>query len=116
MLLLVSYRHTPQLPQGNTRGSPNSQSQSQAFAGSAREQLSQYEDASRDCSICCAAFANAREFYEQLDDCVLQAIQQQEPTDTSEPIIEVDDHETTRLYRISESGRCRDRGAIAFNV
>ena len=95
---------------------PNSESQSQAFTRSARELLSQYEDASGDCSICCATFTNAQEFYEHLDDCVLQAIQQLEPTDVTEPIIEAEDQENTRIYRISEGGVIEIEEAVAFNV
>src|SRR3954451_221146 len=95
---------------------PNSRNQSQAFTGSARELLNQYEDASGDCSICSAAFANAQAFYEHLDDCVLQAVHQQEPTDDTEPIIEVEDKEITKVYRISESGVREIEEAIAFNV
>jgi hypothetical protein len=106
---LASVHSVEQIP-------PNSQSPSQAFTGSARELLIQYEDAPGDCSICCATFANAQEFYEHLDDCVLQTIQQLEPTDASEPIIEVQDHESARLYRISEGGVVEIEEAIAFNV
>jgi hypothetical protein len=95
---------------------PNSESQGQAFTRSARELLSQYGDGSGDCSICCATFANAQEFYEHLDDCVLQAIQQLEPTDFTEPIIEAEDQENTRIYRISERGVVEIEEAIAFNA
>jgi hypothetical protein len=87
---LVSVHNVEQIP-------PNGQSQSQAFTGSTRELLNQYEDASGDCSIC-------------------SAVQQQEPTDDAEPIIEVEDQETTRLYRISEGGVGEIEEAIVFNV
>jgi hypothetical protein len=95
---------------------PNDESQRQTFTRSARELLNQYEDASGDCSICCTTFANAQEFYEHLDDCVLQAVQQLELTDVTEPIIEAEDQENTRIFRISEDGVVEIEEAIAFNV
>ncbi|KAF3397058.1 hypothetical protein DPV78_007879 [Talaromyces pinophilus] len=37
------------------------------------------EDATGKCSTCSTTFSNAQDFYEHLDDCILRAVQQEEP-------------------------------------
>ena len=39
------------------------------------------QDVSGRCSTCSAIFPNAQELYEHLDDCVLQVVQQEEPSE-----------------------------------
>jgi hypothetical protein len=79
-------------------------SQSQVFHASARELLDQHGDASAECSICFATFANAQEMYEHLDDCVIRFILQEEPSEAIVYGIEGEDHQNTGLHRISETG------------
>ncbi|GAM43723.1 hypothetical protein TCE0_060f18765 [Talaromyces pinophilus] len=39
------------------------------------------EDATGKCSTCSTTFSNAQDFYEHLDDCILRAVQQEEPSE-----------------------------------
>jgi hypothetical protein len=51
-----------------------------------KKATSNCQDAIGKCSICSTIFSNAQDFYEHLDDCVLRAVQQEEPKERSEAI------------------------------
>jgi len=58
---------------------PNSRKRSPS---SSNKKLSSYcQDATGICSTCSAAFTNAQDFYEHLDDCVLRVVQQEEDSE-----------------------------------
>ncbi len=48
---------------------------------SVKKLTSYCQDTTGKCSICSVTFSNAQDFYDHLDDCVLQALQQEEPTE-----------------------------------
>jgi hypothetical protein len=88
----------------------------QLFDGSAREPLNQRGEATGDCSVCKATFANPQHLYEHLDACVIRVVQQEEPSQEVEYSSEVEDTQKTGIYRISEGGVREIEEAIAFNV
>ena len=59
---------------------PNSRRKSPVSASS-RKSSGQSQDKVAKCSTCSAMFKNAQDFYEHLDECVLQVVQQQEPSE-----------------------------------
>jgi len=64
---------------GVEQAPPNSRKRSPT--ASTKRPASYCEDATGKCSTCSATFANAQEFYEHLDDCVLRVVQQEEPSE-----------------------------------
>ncbi|GAB7325943.1 hypothetical protein MBLNU13_g09994t2 [Cladosporium sp. NU13] len=69
---LTSVHGVEQTPPNARRKSP---------AGGKRASYSNVRDVAGMCSTCGIMFANAQEFYEHLDDCVLRVVQQAEPSE-----------------------------------
>jgi hypothetical protein len=69
---LTSVHGVEQTPPNARRKSP---------AGGKRSSYSNVRDVAGMCSTCGIMFANAQEFYEHLDDCVLRVVQQAEPSE-----------------------------------
>ena len=69
---LTSVHGVEQTPPNARRKSP---------AGGKRSSYSNVRDIAGMCSTCGVMFANAQEFYEHLDDCVLRVVQQAEPSE-----------------------------------
>jgi hypothetical protein len=69
---LTSVHGVEQTPPNARRKSP---------AGGKQAPYSNVRDVSGMCSTCGVMFANAQEFYEHLDDCVLRVVQQAEPSE-----------------------------------
>ena len=69
---LTSVHGVEQTPPNARRKSP---------AGGKRSSYSNVRDVAGMCSPCGIMFANAQEFYEHLDDCVLRVVQQAEPSE-----------------------------------
>ncbi|KAM0716922.1 hypothetical protein Q7P37_006774 [Cladosporium fusiforme] len=69
---LTSVHGVEQTPPNARRKSPS---------GSKRPTYNNVRDVSGMCSTCGVTFANAQDFYEHLDDCVLRVVQQAEPTE-----------------------------------
>jgi hypothetical protein len=69
---LTSVHGVEQMPPNARRKSP---------AGGKQAPYSNVRDVSGMCSTCGVMFANAQEFYEHLDDCVLRVVQQAEPSE-----------------------------------
>lgn len=69
---LTSVHGVEQTPPNARRKSP---------AGGKRSSYSNVRDVAGMCSTCGVMFANAQEFYEHLDDCVLRVVQQAEPSE-----------------------------------
>ncbi|KAI0021848.1 hypothetical protein F4780DRAFT_250382 [Xylariomycetidae sp. FL0641] len=60
---------------------PNSRKKNSAVAESGKKLACYAPDATGKCSTCQAIFANAQDFYEHLDDCVLRIVQQIDPAE-----------------------------------
>ncbi|KAJ4263166.1 hypothetical protein NW762_006788 [Fusarium torreyae] len=60
---------------------PNSRKKSAASANSGKKLSGYAPDATGKCSTCSQTFANAQDFYEHLDDCVLRIVQQEDPAE-----------------------------------
>lgn len=60
---------------------PNSRKKTAAGANNGKKLQGYAPDATGKCSTCSATFANAQDFYEHLDDCVLRIVQQEDPAE-----------------------------------
>ncbi|KAI1262149.1 hypothetical protein F5Y18DRAFT_161355 [Xylariaceae sp. FL1019] len=60
---------------------PNSRKKTSPGANSGKKLTGYAPDATGKCSTCSATFANAQDFYEHLDDCVLRIVQQEDPAE-----------------------------------
>jgi hypothetical protein len=60
---------------------PNSRKKASPNTNSGKKLAGYPPDATGKCSTCSATFANAQDFYEHLDDCVLCIVQQEEPSE-----------------------------------
>jgi hypothetical protein len=60
---------------------PNSRKKASPSTNSGKKLAGYPPDATGKCSTCSATFANAQDFYEHLDDCVLRIVQQEEPSE-----------------------------------
>lgn len=61
---------------------PNSRKKTTTISASSNKKLTGYPpDATGKCSTCSQTFANAQDFYEHLDDCVLRIVQQEDPAE-----------------------------------
>jgi len=60
---------------------PNSRKKSPTGMGHGKKLSGYAPDATGKCSTCSQTFANAQDFYEHLDDCVLRIVQQEDPAE-----------------------------------
>ncbi|KAI2619092.1 hypothetical protein GGS26DRAFT_595572 [Hypomontagnella submonticulosa] len=60
---------------------PNGRKKTAASMNSGKKLTGYAPDATGKCSTCSATFANAQDFYEHLDDCVLRIVQQEDPAE-----------------------------------
>ncbi|KAF4121801.1 ZnF C2H2 [Geosmithia morbida] len=61
---------------------PNSRKKTPSGSSDGEQKLTGYApDATGKCSTCTQTFANAQDFYEHLDDCVLRIVQQEDPAE-----------------------------------
>ncbi|KAF4969449.1 hypothetical protein FSARC_3307 [Fusarium sarcochroum] len=60
---------------------PNSRKKSASGSNSGKKLSGYAPDATGKCSTCSQTFANAQDFYEHLDDCVLRIVQQEDPAE-----------------------------------
>ncbi|KYK59643.1 zinc finger domain-containing protein [Drechmeria coniospora] len=60
---------------------PNSRKKTPVGVGTGKKLVGYAPDATGKCSTCSQNFANAQDFYEHLDDCVLRIVQQEDPAE-----------------------------------
>lgn len=66
---------------GVEQSPPNSRKKSPSVTSVRRQDGNTVDECGKKCSTCSAAFSNAQDFYEHLDDCVLRVVQQEEPSE-----------------------------------
>lgn len=86
---------------------PNNGQRSGDIVDTEAKIVSYAPDATGNCSTCPRSFSNAQDFYDHLDDCVLQIIQQEDPAEAinADRLAEVEDdeivHQTLRKNHVS---------------
>lgn len=88
---------------------PNSRKKPSAGAGK-RLTGGYPADATGKCSTCSQTFANAQDFYEHLDDCVLRIVQQEDPAEA------VNARNLSSLENDSEVRRTLEKNKVSTNV
>jgi len=73
---LLSVHHVEQTPPNSRKKTPTGFS-----TGKSKKPTGYAPDATGKCSTCSQSFANAQDFYEHLDDCVLRIVQQEDPAE-----------------------------------
>lgn len=88
---------------GVEQSAPNAKKKTSGSLPSSKKKLTAYAaDATGRCSTCSSVFSNAQDFYEHLDECVIQMVQREEPSESinAARLAEVEDdkdvHETLR--------------------